>query len=247
MDGVPPADHVIYMVGTKFGTTQRPAMTWAINGLIPAYVARRYRRAGMVAFSTGCVYRLVGAESSGSVESDPLEPVGEYSNSCVARERVLEYCSGAFGTKMLLLRLNYSVEMRYGVLVDLAADVLAGRPVNLGVGYVNVIWQGEVNAAALRLLAHVACPPRALNLTGLEKVSVRQAALRLGELMGKQVRFGGREGPTALLSDAAAAAALLGAPKVPAEQILRWTADWLMRGGRALGKPTGFQSQDGRF
>ncbi len=247
VQALPPAANVIYMVGQKFGTTERPELTWAVNALIPSHVARRYRKGRMVAFSTGCVYDFTPAGSSGSVESDPLTPPGEYSNSCVARERVLEFCSSAHGTAMLLLRLNYAVEMRYGVLVDLAADVLAGREVDLAMGYFNAIWQGDVNASALRLLEHVRRPPRPLNLTGSEKLSVRQVAARLGERMGREVRFAGKEGATALLSDASAAHNLLGRPAVPIEKVIDWTADWTARGGPSLGKPTHFQETEGKY
>jgi len=247
VSALPAAENVVYMVGMKFGTSDQPALTWAVNSLIPAYVARRYRDSRMVAFSTGCVYELVPTSSSGSVESDPLTPPGEYSNSCVARERVLEYCCSTYGTKMVLLRLNYSVEMRYGVLVDLAEDVLAGRKVDLGMGYFNVIWQGDVSAAVLRLLEHAACPALAINLTGAEKLSLRQVAQRLGELMGKKVRFTGREADTALLSDASAARKLLGEPTVPIDRVLEWTARWVAGGGQTLGKPTHFQTRDGKY
>jgi nucleoside-diphosphate-sugar epimerase len=247
VEALPDAENVVYMVGMKFGTTDRPALTWAVNALIPAYVGRRYRNARIVAFSTGCVYDFVPAESSGSVESDPLTPPGEYSNSCVARERILQFCSSAYGTRLVLLRLNYAVEMRYGVLVDLATDVAAGKAVDVTMGYFNAIWQGDVSAAVLRLLEHAACPPRAINLTGPEKLSSRQVAARLGELMGKEVKFTGAEGPTALLSDASAAHELLGEPAVPIEQVLKWTAGWIAASRATLGKPTHFQVGDGKY
>ena len=247
VEHLPPAQNVVYMVGMKFGTTDRPALTWAVNALIPAYVARRYRDARVVAFSTGCVYDFVPAASAGSVESDPLVPAGEYSNSCVARERILEFCSSGCGTKMVLLRLNYAVEMRYGVLVDLALDVQAGRGVDLTMGHFNAIWQGDVNTAVLRLLEHAEHPPRPINLTGPEKLSVRQVASRLGELMGKEIRFAGAEGPSALLSDASAAHRLLGKPAVPIDRVIEWTARWIAAGGATLGKPTHFQQTDGKY
>lgn len=245
--GLPAAENVIYMVGLKFGTADQPALTWAANTLIPAYVAEHYRNARIVAFSTGCVYSFVPADSAGSVETDPLEPIGEYSNACVARERVLEFFCTRNGTPLVQLRLNYAVEMRYGVLVDLALAVLAGEPIDARMGCFNVIWQGDVNAAALRLLAHAGCPPLAINLTGAEKLSVRDLAGRLGELTGRQVRFAGVEADTALLSDASRAHRLLGPPAVPIERVLRWTARWVAAGRKTLGKPTHFQSRDGRY
>ncbi len=244
---LPPADNVIYMVGMKFGTSENPPLTWAVNALVPAYVARRYRRARIVAFSTGCVYALTPVDGPGSVETDPLEPVGEYSNACVARERVLEFCSGAGGTAMLLVRLNYSVEMRYGVLVDLALKIHAGECVDLTMGYFNVMWQGDVNAAFLRLLEHTTRPASAVNLTGTGKLSIRELAGKLGERMGREVTLAGTEAETALLSDVTQAVALLGPPPTPIDRVLEWTAGWIARGGRVLGKPTHFQQRDGRY
>ena len=247
VEALPAAENVIYMAGMKFGTSDDPSRTWAMNALIPAYVARRYRDARIVAFSTGCVYDFTAADSAGSVESDPLTPPGEYANSCVARERVLEHCSATHGTKMVLLRLNYAVEMRYGVLVDIANDVAAGRGVDLTMGYFNVIWQGDVAAAALRLLEHAARPPEPINLTGAEKLSVRQVASRLGKLMGREVSFSGREADTALLSDAPKARRLLGRPAMPIDRVLGWTAEWVAAGKPQLGKATHFQVSDGKY
>ena len=247
VEALPDAANVIYMAGMKFGTSEAPSRTWAMNALIPAYVARRYRDARIVAFSTGCVYDFTPAASAGSTESDPLTPPGEYANSCVARERVLEHCSAAHGTKMALLRLNYAVEMRYGVLVDIANDVAAGRAVDVSMGCFNVIWQGDAAAGALRLLEHAACPPEPINLTGAEKLSVRDVASRLGKLMGKEVSFSGSEADTALLSDAAKARRLLGSPAMPIDRVIGWTAEWVAAGKPQLGKPTHFQVSDGDY
>ena len=244
---LPDARNVIYMVGMKFGTSGEPSRTWAVNTLPTDYVARRFRDARIVAFSTGCVYDLVPAESGGSVETDPLEPRGEYSNACVARERIFEHVSGLHGTPMVLMRLNYAVEMRYGVLADLASAVLAGDPVDLAMGYFNVIWQGDASAAALRLLEHAASPPRAINVTGRERLSIREVARRFGELTGREVRLAGAEADTALLSNAAQAHRLLGPPGTPTDRVIEWTADWLLRGRPTLGKPTHFQTRDGRY
>lgn len=244
---LPDAANVVYMVGMKFGTTGQPSLTWAINGLVSDYAAKRYRGSRIVAFSTGCVYNLVPADGGGSVESDPLDPPGEYANSCVARERVLEFNALATKTPLLLLRLNYAVEMRYGVLVDVAQAIAAGQPVDVTMGYANVIWQGDVNAATLRLLEHATCPPTPLNLTGTRRLSIREVAEQLGRLMGRKVTISGKETPTALLSNCAKAVGLLGEPRVPTEAILRWTADWVSRGGASLGKPTHFQTRDGKY
>lgn len=244
---LPEASDVIYMVGQKFGTRDNPSLTWAVNTLAPAYAASRYKDARIVAYSTGCVYDFAPVESRGSVETDPLTPIGEYSNSCVARERVLEYVSRQFGTAMVLVRLNYAVEMRYGVLVDLALGIQAGRCVNLGMGYFNVIWQGDANAFVLRMLDHAANPAKPMNLTGPEKLSVRSTAVRLAELLGKSVQFQGVEAATALLSDASATHRQMGTPQVPAERVIRWVAQWVKAGGEILGKPTHFETFDGKY
>jgi len=244
---LPDAGNVVYMVGMKFGTAAAPALTWAINTVVPAHVARRYRGSRMAAFSTGCVYEMVPAESDGSVETDPLTPVGEYANSCVGRERVLEHFAATDGTPMVLVRLNYAVEMRYGVLVDLAQAVLDGREIDVTTGWFNVLWQGDVNASVLRLLGRATSPATAINLTGPEKLSTRRTAARLGELTGREVRFAGAEAATAWLSDASRARELLGPPRVDAERVIRWTARWIADGGPTLGKPTHFQERGGEY
>ena len=244
---LPDAANVIYMVGMKFGTSAAPAATWAVNALLPAAVAEGYRGARIVAFSTGCVYALTPSGSAGSVETDPLEPIGEYANACVARERIFEYLSARHGTATVQVRLNYAVEMRYGVLVDLAEAIAAGEPVDVTMGQFNCIWQGDVNAAVIRLIDHAACPPLAINLTGPDKLAVRQVATRLAKRMGKPVAFTGAESDTALLSDASRAFRLLGEPPTPIERVIDWTAGWITRGRPTIGKPTHFQSRDGRY
>lgn len=244
---LPEASHVIYLVGYKFGTAQNPSRTWAMNTLIPANVAERYPRAAMVAVSTGNVYPLVPAPGPGSQESDRLTPLGEYANTAVARERIFEHFSERNGTPLALIRLNYAVDLRYGVLVDIARKVLAGAPVDVTMGYFNCIWQGDANDMILRALAHVQSPPRVLNVTGHECLSVRDVALRFGELLGRPVQIAGKEACTALLSNPTEACALLGAPPTPLDQVLRWTADWLKLGGRLYDKPTHFETRDGQY
>jgi dTDP-4-dehydrorhamnose reductase len=244
---LPEASHVIYLVGCKFGTKQNPSRTWAINTLVPAYVAERYPRAALVALSTGNVYPLVPAPGPGSQETDRLTPLGEYANAAVARERVFEHFSERNGTALALIRLNYAVELRYGVLVDIARKVFAGEPVDVTMGSFNCIWQGDANDMILRSLAHVQSAPRVLNLTGRECLSVREVALRFGELLGRPVQIAGTEAGTALLSNPSQACALLGAPPTPLDQVLRWTADWLKHGGRLYDKPTHFETRDGQY
>jgi nucleoside-diphosphate-sugar epimerase len=243
---LPDAANVVFMAGRKFGTAGDEPLTWAMNCLVPAVAARRYRDSRVVAFSTGNVYGLAPVDG-GSREGDPLDPVGEYAMSCLGRERLFEHFSRSFGTPTTLLRLNYACELRYGVLVDLARRVWAGAPVDLAMGYLNTIWQGDANAIALLALGCVASPPWVVNVTGPERLSVREVAERLGRLMGRPVRFTGAESDTALLSDGRRGLDLLGPPRVTADQLIEWVAGWVSRGGRSLNKPTHFESRDGRF
>jgi nucleoside-diphosphate-sugar epimerase len=244
---LPPADDVLFLVGHKFGTTQSPAITWAANTLVPARVAERYRDSRIVALSTGNVYPHSPVANGGSVESDPLTPLGEYANATVGRERIFEFYSNRNGTRIVLLRLFYAAELRYGVLRDLADKVWAGKPIDLTNGHFNCIWQGDANEMALRSLALTSSPPAAYNLTCAETLSARKVATKLGELMGRSARFSGTESETALLGNTAKLGAQLGDPPTPLDVMIRWTADWVKRGGRSLGKPTHFDVRDGRY
>jgi nucleoside-diphosphate-sugar epimerase len=243
---LPDSAYVVYLVGLKFGTASAPADTWAVNTLIPAHVVERYPHAAMVAVSTGNVYPLVRTPGSGSVETDPLTPLGEYANAAVARERMFEFFARRYGTPQVILRLNYAVDLRYGVLIDIARRVNAREPVDLTMGFFNCIWQGDANDMILRAFALVQSPPRVLNLTG-PVLSVREVALRFGQLLGKPARFTGTEADTALLSNPDRACTLLGQPPTPAELMIRWTAAWIEHGGRLLDKPTHFETRDGRY
>jgi nucleoside-diphosphate-sugar epimerase len=244
---LPDASDVIYLVGRKFGTALDAARTWAINTLVPAYVAERFARARIVVLSTGNVYSLVPVASGGSVETDALTPVGEYANAALARERLFEFFAQQNSTPMCVLRLNYAVDLRYGVLVDIARRVQAGETVPLATGYVNCIWQGDANDMILRSLALAQTPPRVLNLTGPAVLSVRALALRFGELLGRTVQFYDAEADTALLSNPAQAWSLLGPPPTALDHIMRWSAHWIESGGRLLDKPTHFEVRDGRY
>jgi nucleoside-diphosphate-sugar epimerase len=235
------------MAGQKFGTTGAQHMTWAINTHLPTLVAERYRDAAIVAFSTGNVYPLTPIAHGGAQEHDEPSPVGEYAMSCLGRERIFEYYSRVHGLRCAIMRLNYAVEMRYGVLVDVARKVWAGEPVDVRMGAANVIWQGDANAWALGLLAHCATPPFVLNVTGPETVSIRRVAAQFAQRFGVDVTITGEEAPTALLSNAAAANQLFGYPTVGLTQMIDWIADWVRRGGGALGKPTHFETRDGNF
>jgi nucleoside-diphosphate-sugar epimerase len=247
VDALPDAGDIIYMAGRKFGTADSPELTWAMNTLPPEYVMSRYRGSRVVAMSTGCVYPLVAAESNGSREEDPLEPLGEYSNACVARERVFEYCSRRYRIPVALIRLNYALDLRYGVLVDIATRVYRGEPVDLSMGFLNCIWQGDANEMIIRSIEAAAVPPVALNLTGAEKVSVRAIASRFAELFGKPASFTGVEAGTALLSDASRTLERFGPPAVSLDRVVGWTAGWIAREGRLLGKPTHYEVSDGRY
>lgn len=244
---LPDADDIIYMAGRKFGTTDNPALTWAMNMLPPEYVCRRFPSARVVALSTGCVYPLIPVEQGGSREEDPLTPIGEYSNACVARERVFEYLATTTGTRVCLIRLNYALDLRYGVLVDIALKVLSGAPIDLTVGYLNAIWQRDANAMIIRALSLAQSPAFPLNLTGPEMLSVRAVAQRFGELFRREPIFAGTESPVALLNDSGKAHQLLGLPETSIEQVIRWTANWLEHQGRVLGKPTHYEVADGRY
>jgi nucleoside-diphosphate-sugar epimerase len=244
---LPDTDNLLYMVGLKFGTSSNPVRTWATNTLVPAFTAERYSQSRIVALSTGNVYPLVSVEGSGSQETDPLTPMGEYSNTCVARERLFEYYSELNSTPMVLLRLSFALDLRYGVLVDIAQKVYQGEPVNVSMSHINCIWQGDANEMIIRSLALAAVPPVPLNLVGGDHYSIRQTALHFGELLGKEVLFTGTEARTAFLSDNSRLRSTLGEPSTPIETVMRWTAAWVRSEGRLLNKPTHFEVRDGGY
>ncbi len=247
VDRLPPLAHILYLIGRKFGTEGRSDLTWAVNTLAAAHVADRFRDSRLVVFSTGNLYGMVPASSGGSREQDEPAPVGEYAQSCLGRERVVEYYSREHGTRCLLFRLNYAVDLRYGVLVDVGRRVFAGEPVDLGVGYANVIWQGDANSYAFRSLELAESPTRILNVTGPETVCIRELAEWFGRRFGRAPRFEGRECDVALLSDASACHAALGLPEVRLEVLREWVAAWIESGGPSLGKPTHYEVADGRY
>jgi hypothetical protein len=244
---LPDAPNVLYMAARKFGSTGAEHLTWAMNTLLPALVAERYAASRIVAFSTGNVYPFVSAGLGGATEDTPPGPVGEYAQSALGRERLFQYFSGRNHTPVMLLRLNYAVELRYGVLLDIGQKVFERRPINLTMGHVNVIWQGDANSVALRSFALAQSPPAVLNLTGPETVSVRWVARRFGERFGVEPIFEDTEAGTALLSNAARCHKLFGYPSVAVEQMIEWVAEWIGKGGTTLAKPTHFEARDGRF
>ena len=244
---LPDAANVIFMAGRKFGSTGAESLTWAMNAYLPALVAERYRESRIVAFSSGNVYPLVPLRSGGATEDLAPEPVGEYAQSVLARERLFEHFSRTHGTAVTLLRLNYATDLRYGILLEIGSKVFEERSVDVTMGAVNVIWQGDANSAALRSLPLAQSPPFILNLTGPETLSVRTVAEIFGQIFGKTPVLEGKEAPTALLSNAARCRRLLGLPSVTASRIIDWTAHWIKMGGKTLGKPTHFEARDGKF
>lgn len=247
VESLPDAANVISMSGFKFGASAAAAYTWAINCLVPTHVCRRFRDSRIVAFSTGNVYGPVDVATGGSVESDPLRPVGEYAMAAVGRERMYEYFSQSQSTPTAILRLNYATELRYGVLVDLARHVFEQRAIDLSTAWVNVLWQTDANRMALRALEHTAAPARVLNVAGPELLRVREVAEQFGKQFGLEPRFAGEESPFALLNNATASYPLLGSPDSPSSEMIAWTAEWLRRGGETWNKPTMFQASDGQF
>ena len=243
---LPRVPNVLFLAGRKFGSADRPDLTWLQNVVVPSIVAPHFASSRIVVFSSGNVYPLVSPGAAGSTETDELAPVGEYAQTCVGRERVFEHASRERGTACAFFRLFYAVDLRYGTLVDVARKVHAGERVDLRVGHVNALWQGDANSYAFRALSLCETPPRPLVVTGPDVVSVRDAAKAFGRRFGRPVRFIGEPGP-ALLGDPSSCVSLLGGPEVDLARLLDWVADWVARGGRSLGKPTHFEATDGRF
>jgi nucleoside-diphosphate-sugar epimerase len=244
---LPQIPNIIFMAGRKFGAEGNLALTWAMNAHVPALVAQAFPASRIVAFSTGCVYPFVPVDGKGSDESMPPNPPGEYAQSCVGRERMFEYFSHQFKTPGRLFRLNYAIDMRYGVLHDIATKVLKGTPIDVSLGHVNFIWQGDASAQALRCLAHCDTPTSPINVSGHEILAVRDLAAQFGKLLGKMPVITGKEEPTAWLTNTSQAVQLFGLPIVDTAQLIAWTADWVARSMPSLGKPTKYEVRDGRY
>ncbi|WP_417731298.1 NAD-dependent epimerase/dehydratase family protein [Rosistilla oblonga] len=243
---LPQSPNVLFMAGRKFGTGGEEPLTWAMNTLVPANVADHFRDSRIVAFSTGCVYPLARVDSQPD-ETTPPDPIGEYAQSCLGRERMFEYGSNRWGAPVCLYRLNYSIDLRYGVLHDIATKIWNGQPVDNSAEAFNVIWQGDANRQALLCLGHCSSPASILNVTGPETLETEAVARQFGELLEKPVQFTSTPGDGCYLSDSSRATKLFGSPSVTADQLIRWQAHWIKTGGRSLGKPTHFEISDGAY
>jgi nucleoside-diphosphate-sugar epimerase len=247
INALPKAPNIVFMAGRKFGAEGNLSLTWAMNAHVPALVAQAFKDSRIVAFSTGCVYPFVPVDGKGADENTAPNPPGEYAQSCVGRERMFEYFSGKFATPGRLFRLNYAIDMRYGVLHDIAVKVTQGKPIDVSLGHVNFIWQGDAAAQALRCLAHCDTPTSPINVSGHEILAVRDLAAKFGKLLGREPVVVGKEEPTAWLTDTSQATRLFGLPIVDTEQLTAWTADWVTRSMPSLGKPTKYEVRDGRY
>ncbi len=244
---LPDVKNVIYMAGKKFGTDGNEWQTWAMNATLPAFVADKFKNSNIVVFSSGNVYPLAKLSDGGCQETDKIGPIGEYTMSCLARERAFEYAANTFGTKVFIYRLNFAVDLRYGVLFDVANKILNDTPISLSTPCFNFIWQGSANEIAIRGLLHAEAPAKIMNVTGPETVSIKKAAIELGEYLGKKPVFEGEPGNDAYLNDASLAMETFGYPAVSSKTLIRWQAEYIKDGGRTLDKPTHFEERKGSY
>jgi hypothetical protein len=244
---LPKAPNIVFMAGRKFGAEGDLSLTWAMNAHVPALVGQAFSRSRIVAFSTGCVYPFVPVDGKGADENVAPNPPGEYAQSCVGRERMFEYFSKQYSTPGRLFRLNYAIDMRYGVLHDIASKILTRTPIDVSLGHVNFIWQGDAAAQALRCFKHCEVPTSPINVSGHQILAVRDLAAKLGALLGREPVLVGSEQPTAWLTDTSQATRLFGLPIVDTERLIAWTADWVARAMPSLGKPTKYEVRDGRY
>ncbi len=244
---LPQVKNIVYMIGRKFGSTGQEYLTWSTNVIVPYHAARAFLNSRIVAFSTGCVYPLLHESTGGATEAVPPEPVGEYAQSCLGRERMFDYYSEEKGEKVVHFRLNYAIDLRYGVLWDVASKVWSGEPVDITTNYANVIWQGDCSNIVLQCFNLAASPAAILNVTGSEIIRIDETARQFGKLMGKPVQLKGQPNGIAYLNNAAKMVELFGQPQVSVDTMIKWIASWVMQGGENLGKPTHFETQDGKY
>ena len=244
---LPDVPNIIFMVGRKFGTDGGEALTWGMNAAVPVLVLERFYRSRFVVFSSGNVYALADAFSGGSLETDKVRPIGEYTQSVLARERMFQYYASKYGTKVLIFRLNYSIALEYGVISDIAKKVVEGKPVGLENACFNCIWQGDANEYALRSLLYADNPPKILNVSGPETIGVKSVAMKLGELLGKEVSFTGEPCVNAYLENTSECHRLMGYPKVPLGKMIEYQAEWIRDGGKYIDKPTHFEERKGSY
>ncbi len=247
LSALPEVENVIYMAGRKFGTDGSEWQTWAMNATLPAFVAEKFKKSNIVVFSSGNIYPIVPLSSGGCTEKDKVGPIGEYAMSCLARERAFEYAANHYGTKVFLYRLNFAVDLRYGVLYDMAEKIMNGTPIDISTPVLNCIWQGSANEIAIRGLLHAESPAKIMNVTGPETVSIQKAAKMLGEYLGKEPIFVNEPGTDAYINDASLAMETFGYPAVGIKTLIRWQAEWILAGGRSLGKPTHFEERKGSY
>jgi len=247
LEELPDVKNIIFMAGKKFGTTGQEATTWAMNAVIPAFVTERFKGANFVVFSSGNIYPIVPVSGGGCVETDGAQPIGDYTMSCLARERIFEYAAQEYGSKVFIYRLNFAVDLRYGVLLDVAKKVMSGEAISLQTPCFNFIWQGSANEYALRALLHVGSPAVKMNITGPETVSIKYVAERFGKIFGKKPVFEGECGDSAYLSNSMLAMETFGYPDVSAETLINWQAQYILSDGKTLNKPTHFEQREGVY
>ncbi len=247
LNALPEVENVIYMAGRKFGTDGSEWQTWAMNATLPAFVAEKFQKSNIVVFSSGNIYPIVPLSSGGCTEKDKVGPIGEYAMSCLARERAFEYAANHYGTKVFMYRLNFAVDLRYGVLYDMAEKIMGGTPIDISTPVLNCIWQGSANEIAIRGLLHAEAPAKIMNVTGPETVSIQKAAKMLGEYLGKEPIFVNEPGTDAYINDASLSMETFGYPTVGIKTLIRWQAEWILAGGRSLGKPTHFEERKGSY
>jgi nucleoside-diphosphate-sugar epimerase len=247
LTSLPEVKNVLYLAGTKFGTKGNEPYTWTMNTYLPGRVAQKFKSSNIVVFSTGNVYPFTSITSGGATEKNHPAPIGEYGQSCLGRERVFQYFSSLYHTPLLIYRLNYAIDVTYGVLLEIAKSVYQRRPIDLSMGFVNVIWQKDANEIALRSLLHTSVPATIVNVTGPVIYSVRKLAEEFGARLHSDPEFINEESETALLSNASACTKLFGAPQTPIEQMIDIIAEWVLQGGKTINKPTHFTEREGNF